>query len=83
MTVKEFYEACKGVGEAEWEDYKGVIVGYCSENADEEIDENILQFIFNIDGGSELVEELSMCDLLNDLSWGSPTPKTLAKYLKK
>jgi len=83
MTVKEFYEACKGVGEAEWGDYKGVIVGYCSEKADEEIGENILQFIFNIDGGSELVEELSICALLNDLFWGNPTPETLAKYLKK
>ncbi len=83
MTVKEFYDLAKGVGEAEWEDYKGVIVGYCSEKADEEIGENVLQFIFNIDGGSELVEELSMCDLLNDLFWGNPTPETLAKYLKK
>ena len=82
MTVKEFYEACKGVGEAKWGIHKGVIIGYDINVADEKIDEERLQFIFDINGG-ELVGELPLFELHIGLFWGDPTPETLAKYLKK
>ena len=82
MTVKEFYDLAKGVGEAEWEDYKGVIVGYCSEKADQKIGEDRLQFIFDVNG-CELVGGLSFQEMITNLYWGDTTPETLAKYLKK
>ena len=84
MTVKEFYELAKGVGEAEWEDLKGVIVGYCIEFSELQLDTNYYPFIFSCSfDDNTMINGLSYRDTLNGVYWGYPTPETLAKYLKK